>query len=208
MSKIIYVLSPHTDDAEIAAGGTIAKWVEKNYVVHHRAFSRAIISLPSGIEPDQTEIEFNSAQEVLGTHGMIGDFPTRRFTEHRQDILDQILRDADRIHPDLVVGPSVNDCHQDHRVIAEEMIRAFRRSAEILCYEHPRNEHGFSPHAWCELTSDHVDKKISAIAQYESQEVKQDSFLDLDSILAVLKYRGMQINAHAAEAFEVVRQRI
>ncbi len=207
MSKTILVLSSHTDDAEIAAGGTIAKWVEQGCLVFHRAFSPAVISLPSGTESETTVKEFDAAQRILGTSGCIGAFPARTLPEYRQEILDLIIKDANDINPDLVLGPSMFDCHQDHQIVAEEMIRAFRRCAEILSYEHPRNDRGFTPRAWCELSESHVDKKLEAIAAYKSQIQKEHSFLDKDSIRAILRYRGMQINTEFAEAFEVIRHR-
>lgn len=207
MSKTILVLSSHTDDAEIAAGGTIAKWVEQGHRVIHRAFSPAIISLPSGTGSETTTKEFWAAQRILGTKGFVWDYPARTLPEHRQEILDLIVRDANKYDPDLVLGPSMFDCHQDHQIVAEEMIRAFRRRAEILSYEHPRNDRGFTPRAWCKLSEDHVEKKLEAIAAYKSQVQKRHSFLDRDSINAILRYRGMQINTEWAEAFEVIRHR-
>ena len=208
MKKTILVLSPHTDDAEIAAGGTIAKWAVEGHTIIHCAFSSAVISLPAGTDENATEREFANAQTILFTDGHVLDFETRTVPQYRQQILEAIVEEGRLYEPDLVVGPSVHDCHQDHRVVAEEMTRAFRRTAAIMSYEHPRNDRGFTPHGWSELSQFDVEAKVAAIQAYKSQLHKPHSFMDRDSILAVLRYRGMQINTTYAEAFEIVRQRI
>ncbi len=203
----ILVLSPHTDDAEIAAGGTIAKWAQQGHTIFHRAFSSATISLPLGADSETTEREFHKAQSILGIKGEISNFETRTFPAFRQQILEVIVEDDHGFCPDLVLGPSVHDCHQDHCVVAEEMTRAFRRTAEIMSYEHPRNDRGFAPHAWSELSAAHAETKVAAIGAYRSQLAKENSFLDQGSIIAILRFRGMQINTSRAEAFEVIRHR-
>ncbi len=35
----VLILSPHTDDAELGAGGTIARFVEEGKKIHYIAFS-------------------------------------------------------------------------------------------------------------------------------------------------------------------------
>ena len=39
--KKILVLAPHTDDGELGAGGTIAKFIESGSEVYYAAFSTA-----------------------------------------------------------------------------------------------------------------------------------------------------------------------
>ena len=43
--KNVYVLSPHTDDGELGAGGTISKLIESGANVYYFAFSTASLSL-------------------------------------------------------------------------------------------------------------------------------------------------------------------
>ena len=39
--KTVLALSPHTDDVEFGAGGTVAKWVEAGKTIYYVAFSIA-----------------------------------------------------------------------------------------------------------------------------------------------------------------------
>lgn len=47
--KKILVLSPHTDDAELGAGGTIQKYIEQKKEILWVVFSTAEESLPEGM---------------------------------------------------------------------------------------------------------------------------------------------------------------
>ena len=48
MFNKILVLSPHTDDGEIGAGGTIARFVEEEKEIYYVAFSSCEASVPKG----------------------------------------------------------------------------------------------------------------------------------------------------------------
>jgi LmbE family N-acetylglucosaminyl deacetylase len=200
----ILILSPHTDDAEIGCGGSMAKWGKEHRIMHY-AFSAASESLLEGTHPDATRTEFWESCQLLPANGHIGNIPVRRFTEHRQDILDKIMDLRATFDPHLVVGPSHEDCHQDHRVVHEEMVRAFRRSASIICYEHPRNDLGFAPQMWNVLTEEEAETKVELVGLYRSQLAKPDSFMGRENVLAGLRFRGSQVNARYAEAFSVAR---
>ena len=47
----ILVLAPHTDDAELGAGGSMTKWLEAGVDLHVAVFSTAEESLPNGSAP-------------------------------------------------------------------------------------------------------------------------------------------------------------
>ena len=49
--KRILVLAPHTDDAELGAGGSMTKWLEAGVDLHVAVFSTAEESLPNGSAP-------------------------------------------------------------------------------------------------------------------------------------------------------------
>jgi len=204
--KRILILSPHTDDAEIACGGSMLAWA-RDSEVYHTAFSACEENILKGTPRTATREEFARANKYAGVkgHWIQHDYPVRDFAKHRAEIardLGNLRRD---FHPDLVVGPSLHDCHQDHRVIHEEMIRIFRRDASILCYEMPRNDLGFVPQAWKKISSEDAHRKVVLVSQYASQVAKKNSFMDADSILAALRFRGQQVNAEFAEAFETPR---
>src|SRR5258708_10860181 len=137
----VLVLAPHTDDGELGCGGSISKFIEEGKDVYYVAFSIATRSLPPHLAPDTLANEVRVATKVLGIPGenlILFDFDVRRFKEFRQDILEEIIKIKSKINPDLVFVPTLNDIHQDHQVIAEEGLRAFK-NVSILGYELPWN---------------------------------------------------------------------
>ena len=71
------------------------------------------------------------------------DFDVRTFPERRQDILELLVALWEEWRPDVVFQPSLHDIHQDHQTIAQEGLRAFKRTT-ILGYEIPWNNFDFS----------------------------------------------------------------
>lgn len=184
------VLSPHTDDGELGCGGTLVKWGNAKMV----AFSTC----------DNSELasECYAACDVLGINDVfVGDFKRRVFEYNRQDILDKMILWRDLHNPDLVFIPSLNDIHQDHKVIADEAVRCFKCS--ILSYELPWNNTDFKPRFFVGLKEEHIRLKYEALSKYKSQLEKP--YFQEDFIFGQAKMRGIQIGRPYAEAFEVVR---
>ncbi len=198
----ILVLSPHTDDVELGCGGSLTKWVEKHHV-YVVAFSPCVESIPDDWEKNSTKTEFTNSMQTLGCDYELLDFPVRKFPEYRQDILDFMVKTNEVVKPDLVVGSSKNDLHQDHKTIAEEMLRAFRCS--VLGYESPFNNSGFNPTYYERLTQEHLYKKKTLIGMYRSQKAKNQSYFSKEFIFGLARVRGSQIKSLYAEAFECYR---
>lgn len=199
------VLAPHTDDGEIGCGGSISRWVEEGLEIHYVAFSAARSSVRPEFPEDILETEVRKAVGVLGIpEGRLRlfEYPVRRFSEHRQEILDDLIRLREEIRPAVVFMPSTNDIHQDHQVIAREGLRAFKRHT-LLGYEEPWNNVVFETRCFVPLEERHVEKKIEALACYESQQHR--AYLDAGFVRALARTRGTQLEGGYAEAFEVLR---
>lgn len=201
----ILLLAPHIDDAEMGCGGTIAKLAEGTVEIHYASFSNCEISIPEGLPSDILRTEQTEAMKILGLSPdkrVAHDFPVRRFSEHRQDILELLVGLKREFEPDLVMLPSSNDIHQDHEVIHDEGLRAFKHCS-LLGYELPWNNFSFSPGYFVALTDEHLTKKIKAIQAYSSQSRRKYS--DQDFMMGLARQRGVQIGSHLAEAFEAIR---
>ena len=83
--KKALVLSPHTDDAELGCGGTIAKLIEEGWAVHVIYFSAVRTRFPQLVN------EAENSARILGMSYEILDFNTRYFPRDRQDILQLSL---------------------------------------------------------------------------------------------------------------------
>ena len=94
-------------------------------------------------------------------HLTVHDFDVRTFPERRQDILELLVALWDEWRPDVVFQPSHHDVHQDHQTIAQEGLRAFKRTT-ILGYEIPWNNFEFSYGGTSRSSSAHLERKVAA----------------------------------------------
>jgi LmbE family N-acetylglucosaminyl deacetylase len=201
----VLVLAPHTDDGEFGAGGTIAKLVDEGREVRYVAFSPAVRSVPEGFPRDVLRQEVRRATGTLGipeTHLTVFDYDVRTFPTVRQDILEDMIVVARDFAPDLVLAPTVNDVHQDHETIAREALRAFKRTT-LLGYEIPWNHYTFNQQLYVRLAPEHVDRKVAALACYESQQHR--NYANPEYIRGLAATRGINVNTPWAEVFEVYR---
>jgi len=201
----VLVLAPHTDDGEFGCGGTMVRLVESGVDVRYVAFSIATKSLPDGFPPDTLAREVRDATAELGIPAQsltVHDFEVRTFPERRQDILELLIGLWEEWRPDAVFQPSLHDVHQDHQVIAAEGLRAFKRTT-VLGYEIPWNNFDFSYQAYFALTEAQVERKVSALAKYASQQHRRYS--DPEYIRNVARTHGINVNREYAEVFQVYR---
>lgn len=201
----ILILSPHTDDGEFGCGGTINKLIRDGHEVHHVAFSSAANIIEHGTQNNTLVEEIKSASEILHVpleNLQVFHFQVRRFHEQRQVILDLMLHFKNEIQPDIVFIPSGNDIHQDHQVIHQEALRAFKHQT-IFGYELAWNLYKFQYQLFIELEELDLAMKILAISKYTSQQHRNYASSQYIESLAIT--HGVQANTKYAEAFEVIR---
>jgi LmbE family N-acetylglucosaminyl deacetylase len=206
-AKRVLVLAPHTDDAELGCGGTLARMLEEGTTILLVAFSSAAESLSDGMATDTLVREFKAAARILGLdekHTQLHSFTVRRLAEHRQEILEQLVRIRREFEPDVVLMPSGNDVHQEHQVIHNEGLRAFKELS-VLGYELPWNHITFSAQAFVRLEERHVEKKAAVLKAYRSQIALGRPYFAPEYVRSLASVRGIQIKTTFAEAFEVVR---
>jgi len=203
--KKILVLAPHTDDLEFGCAGTVSKLIENGNEVWCAAFSACQQSVRKEFPPDILITEIKAASKILGIKPenlILFDYNVRTFNFHRQELLDDILKLKANIQPDIVFIPALTDVHQDHYTIAQEGFRAFKFSS-LLSYELPWNNLSFNTACFMKLEEKHILKKIEAVNQYKSQAHRP--YANEEFIRSLARTRGVQINTHYAECFEVIR---
>ena len=199
------VLAPHTDDGEFGCGGTMARLVEAGADVRYVAFSIATRSLPEGFAPDTLAREVREATAEIGIPAgnlTVHDFDVRTFPDHRQEILELLIAIWNDWEPDAVFQPSLHDVHQDHQTIAQEGLRAFKRTT-ILGYEIPWNNFDFSYQWYVSLEQKHVEKKVSALGKYASQHHRR--YANAEYVRNLARTHGVNVNREYAEVFQVYR---
>ena len=199
------ILAPHTDDGELGCGGTISRFVEEGRSVYYAAFSTFAESTSPSFPPDILTREVKAATKVLGIDQqnlLLFNYQVRKLEFHRQEILDDLLRMKNDIHPQIVFIPCQNDLHQDHRTIHNEGLRAFK-DCTVLGYELPWNNIAFHTRHFTCLEKKHIQRKYEALRCYKSQAKRH--YVDKDFIFGLARTRGVQIGTGYAEAFDVIR---
>lgn len=201
----VLILAPHPDDAEFGLGGTISKLLENNKEIYLAVFSSCEKSTPEGFESGSIEKELYKSLHKMGiseNNLFLYDYEVRKFPEFRQEILEQMVKLNKLLNPDLVFIPSRSDIHQDHKTISEEAQRAYKFT-NLLGYEMPWNNFGFTSYVFNGLSEKNLEDKIAAIACYTTQKERFYSSPEFVRSLATL--RGGQISQRFAESFEVIR---
>ena len=199
----VLVLAPHTDDGELGAGSFIAKLSVQGANIKYVAFSSAAESLPEGFPKDTLVKEVKLATSVLGISDIaIKNYPVRNFDLHRQEILDDLIKIRKENNFDLVLIPSTSDVHQDHQVIMQEGIRAFKNTT-ILGYELIWNSFDFKNHLYVKLDEADIMAKVNALQKYASQAHRP--YMSEEFVRSLAYTRGLQVNHKYAECFEVIR---
>jgi len=208
-SRRVLVLAPHTDDAELGCGGTMVRLLKAGAELFSVAFSSCEESLPPGADSNQLRDEFMAAMKSLGVpqgNSTVFGYPVRRLNDYRQEVLDEIVRLRREINPAVIFLPAGGDLHQDHRVLFEEGVRAFKEKT-LWGYELPWNHITFSAQAFVTLERCDIEAKWNALKAYQSQIELGRSYFSWEFVEALARVRGVQVKAPYAEAFEVLRVR-
>ena len=203
-------LAPHTDDVELGCGATLARCVEEWETVDVAVFSTAAQSLPHGSDPERLKNEFLTAMkeyQIPRERLHVFDYQVRRLNYSRQDVLEDLVQLRSSIRPNIVFTPSGGDLHQDHQVVHNESLRAFK-AVTMLGYELPWNHFHFETRVFANVTKEHLATKLRALHAYESQFEKNRGYFDEEFIKGLARVRGIQQGVEYSEAFELVTLKV
>ena len=219
MNKNILILSPHADDEILGCGGLISKYSKQNYHINVLILTNANKGAPEIYPPiviEQIRKEAKIANNFIGTKKLffenlpamnLNNFPVYKIS----DIINSYIS---KIKPEIVLIPSANDIHNDHKIIfkaAKVSLRPNKKSnlKKILSYEvlseTEWNEEGklFNPNYFVRLTKSDIANKVNAFLKYKSQVKKFPHPRSKEAILNLSKVRGSQVFAEYAEAYKV-----
>ena len=198
--KKLCFIGAHPDDIEIGCGALIAR-------IAGKADIRCITFSNNQKNPAHKNLisEHYASMRTLGVPKKcvnVLDFETRRFQEHRQEILEvmiSILREDD---PDIVFVHTKSDVHQDHGALTQEALRAFR-GRTVLGFDVIRSSYGFFPDFLVGVGEADVQKKLAALACYKTYEGKY--YFSPDVTRATLIRNGAICERPYAEGFDILR---
>lgn len=198
--KRVLFLGAHPDDIEIGCGA----------LIHHIAQKTEILCVTlsdNQKNPDLKKVknEHLESMKVLGVPEekvVFGNFTTRVFQQSRQEILEYFLKFRKDFKPDLIFTHSKQDVHQDHNTMTDEALRAFR-GITVLGFDVVRSSYGFFPHFLVEVTEEDVNKKIEALAQYETY--KDRYYFNQELTRSIMVRHGALAEVPFAEGFDILR---
>lgn len=132
-------------------------------------------------------------------------FPVRRFSEHRQEILEELIKIRTDFNPNIVLGPGASDVHQDHWVVHNEMLRCFKNDTTILGWAYLWNTFREKNNVFFELDEIMMEKIIAFCTCFETQKHKR--YMQEDFIRASFIATGMKIGRLYAVGYQCIRFR-
>ena len=198
--KRILFIGAHPDDIELGAGALLHR-------IRPHCQVLCVVLSDNQKNPALKKLvgELRASMSVLGISGdslAIGKFTTRLFPEMRQEVLEYLLRLRHEFKPDMVFTHSRADIHQDHNVVTEEALRAYRGTT-VLGFDVVRSSYGFFPHFLVEVSEADVSRKIEALSQYATY---ADSYYFSPTLLRATMIRhGALAERTFAEGFDILR---
>jgi LmbE family N-acetylglucosaminyl deacetylase len=198
--KRVLFLGAHPDDIELGCGA----------LLHHIAPQTEVLCVTLSDNQKnpallQLKDEHYRAMEVLGIPRekiLLGPFTTRLFPDARQEILEYFLRLRREFDPDLIFVHSEHDIHQDHNVMTGEALRAYR-GITVLGFDVVRSSYGFFPHFLVEVTEEDVQKKIEALAEYQTY--RERYYFNSELTRSIMVRHGALAERPFAEGFDILR---
>jgi LmbE family N-acetylglucosaminyl deacetylase len=194
----VLAIGAHPDDIEIGAGGLLLGLAQGPVRVHYTVLT--------GTAERQQEAR-NAARAFLPDADLtikLFDLPEGRFPAAWGSV-KEILEDTARsCSPDVIIAPSSDDAHQDHRTIGELVPTVFRDQLS-LAYEIPKWDGDLSrPSVYVPLSAETARRKVELLHKcYPSQ--RNRDWWDDEVFLGLARLRGMECRARYAEAFHCTK---
>jgi N-acetylglucosamine malate deacetylase 1 len=211
----LLVVAPHPDDAELGAGGTVARLIGQGWRV-------GILDLTDG-EPTPLGSREIRARETAAANALLGN-PWRKNLGLTNRSLEPTLSNRRalaavfrQVKPRLILAPYWEDAHPDHTA-ATKLVEDARFWSKLSKSDIPGTPHHparilyyFSVHLRIVERpsvvldiSDQVDAKTAALQCYQSQLVQNqasDRPTVIDSVLARSRFWGNLVGVPHAEPF-------
>jgi LmbE family N-acetylglucosaminyl deacetylase len=192
-------IGAHCDDIEIGCGGTVLQWlaeypqVEASWVVMSAPGDRAA-------EARRSAAAFlrRAARRNLVLHA----FRDGYFPAQYAALKETFAALAASTSPDVVLTHSLEDRHQDHRLVAELAWQTFR-SHLVLEFEIPKYDGDLGrPNLFVPLSASNANRKITHLLRHYPSQRSKDWYR-AETFAASMHLRGIECRAPSgsAEAF-------
>lgn len=205
MEKVV-VVAVHPDDETIGCGGTIIKHLNKQDEVHCILVTNGNTEQKLIWDKVKDTYHFTSVTELA--------FPELDLMDKSlNELIPPLSKAISTIQPQTIIIPNRSDAHSDHKAIFSAVAsctKAFRYPfiEKVLMMEVisetdfalPLPEGQFIANYYVDITKE-FEKKQEILKIYESELLPYPQTRNLNTMQALNRYRGSQINAEYAEAF-------
>jgi LmbE family N-acetylglucosaminyl deacetylase len=194
----LLAVGAHPDDIEIGAGGLLLGLAETELE------ARYLVLTGTGERQDEARHAAHSFMPQASLTFDLFDLPESRLPAawgSVKEILEDVARSCS---PDLIVGPSSDDAHQDHRTIGELISTVFRDQL-YLAYEIPKWDGDIGrPSVYVPLSASTARHKVELLHKCFPSQRDRD-WWDDEVFLGLARLRGMECRARYAEAFRCAK---
>jgi len=225
IGKNILIVVAHPDDEVLGCGGLISKYHDKSH------FKILVIAEGTSVrykdrKSDHIENDIQSRNNgtlTLNKYGIsdivFSNLPCSNLINQDPKVIHDIITSESKdFNPHFIFTHSKFDNHQDHRLVYEAVLVAFRPINElaentILSFESLSStewnfDENFSPNCFLKLSDLNLSDKITMLQQFPG-EIREFPFPRSDEGLTTLaKFRGMQSGLGLAEAYKIIRHSV
>ncbi|MDB4037918.1 PIG-L family deacetylase [Candidatus Thioglobus sp.] len=218
----ILVIAPHPDDETLGCGGTLFRhkkeadelhWVIITSMSEENGWSlEAKEKRDSEIDTVAKKYRFSSVSNFCFPSTQLDILPLT-------DLIGKIKEVYELVQPEIIFMPYINDVHTDHQITARALQSTFKWFRypfikKIFMYETPSEtefnfieKNNFRPNVFVNI-SEYLSDKLETMRIYED-EIDDFPFPRSEkTIKSLASFRGSQSGYEAAEAFELVYERI
>ena len=198
----ILCIAAHSDDVELMAGGTIAKWIKEEHKVHVLTFTDGVWTSPEGSKMRNSKdalLEERNAAKCLGYAVDNLGLPAMKL-QFEDELVREVLIRIKKLKIDTILCPWEKDIHHDHEVASRIAISASRRVPRVLMGQiNYYLRDFFAPNVFVDISSTWT-QKIKALKCFKSQWARTGDewyeFLDKTT-----RYYGKICGVERAEGF-------
>ena len=220
--KKVLVVSPHPDDETLGCGGTILKhvaagdhvfWLIATKIDEKNGWDKETVTARAmEISTVAEKYEFESTFQFDFITTKLDLIPT-------SDLIAEISNIQKSVLPEVIYLPFNKDVHSDHRVLVDAFqttIKWFRYTnvQKVLMYETLSetdfsfiDSNAFKPNVYSDI-SKYIDEKIKIMKVYSSEMGEYPFPRSEKTMRALATLRGSQSGYCAAEAFQLVFERV
>ena len=215
----VLVVSPHSDDAELGMGGTIAKFISTGHKVHVLVMITKDEHLYNNgglVHADTRAKEFILSMRILGVlnysimyEGVDNNFDLS--TYNKSETVSNLDEYLIKHSIDWFYMP-VPSFHQEHQYCYSCCVAASRpthskvRLSKVFGYEYPGAVWGdrssndiFGGRYYYSLDGQYIEIKLKALAEHKSQHLSKDGLVSLNSVKTLAEMRGHECGSKYAE---------